>query len=81
MRRAKRVVPAFTTEAEESEWWYKNRNIHGKHLPAAVKTGEAQVLTKEKLHERIAASKKTPALRRPEADLASARKRDRRRAG
>jgi hypothetical protein len=28
-----------------------------------VKNGEAQVLTKEKLRERIAASKKTPALR------------------
>jgi hypothetical protein len=26
----KRVIPAFATEAEEAEWWYKNRNIHGK---------------------------------------------------
>jgi hypothetical protein len=43
-----------------TEWWYKNRNIHGKQLLAAVKSGEAQVLTKEKLQERIAASKKTP---------------------
>jgi hypothetical protein len=69
----KRVIPAFATEAEEAEWWYRNRNIHGKRLLAAVKSGEAQVLTKEKLPERIAASKKTPApvvaLRIPPARL------------
>jgi len=57
----KRVAPAFATEAEEAEWWYKNRNMHGKQLLAAVKNGEAQVLTQEKLRERIAASKKTAA--------------------
>jgi predicted DNA binding CopG/RHH family protein len=43
-----------------------------------MKSGEAQVLTKEKLRERVAASRKTPApvvaLRIPEADLALARK-------
>ena len=74
----KRVIPAFATEAEEAEWWHKNRNTHGKQLLAAVKNGEAQVLTKEKLRKRIAASTKTPAptvaLRIPEADLALARK-------
>jgi predicted DNA binding CopG/RHH family protein len=74
----KRVVPAFATGKEEAEWWYKNRNIHGKQLLAAVKNGEAHVLTQEKLRERIAASRKTPsptvALRIPEADLALARK-------
>jgi predicted DNA binding CopG/RHH family protein len=78
MSKIKRIVPTFATEAEEAEWWYKNRNIHGKQLLAAVKRGEAQVLTKEKLLQRIAASKKTPALlvalRIPAADLALARK-------
>ena len=78
MNKTKRIVPRFATEAEEAEWWYKNRNTHGKQLLAAVKSGEAQVLTKEKLLERIAASKKTPApvvaLRIPAADLALARK-------
>jgi predicted DNA binding CopG/RHH family protein len=78
MNKTKRIVPTFATEAEEAEWWYKNRNIHGKQLLAAVKSGEAQVLTKEKLLERIAASEKTPApvvaLRIPAADLALARK-------
>jgi predicted DNA binding CopG/RHH family protein len=77
-KQPKRVIPAFATEAEEGEWWYKNRNLHGKQLLAAVRNGEAQVLTKEKLRERIAASKRTAApvvaLRIPEADLALARK-------
>jgi predicted DNA binding CopG/RHH family protein len=76
--KSKRVIPAFASEVEEAEWWYKNRNIHGKQLLAAVRNGEAQVLTKQKLRGRIAASKKTPAptvaLRIPEADLALARK-------
>jgi hypothetical protein len=57
----KRVMPAFATEAEEAEWWHKNRNTHGKQLLVAVKSGEARVLTKEKLRERIAAPRKTPA--------------------
>jgi predicted DNA binding CopG/RHH family protein len=74
----KRMMPVFANEAEEADWWYKNRNTHGKQLLDAVKNGEAQVLTKERLRERIAASRKTPApvvaLRIPEADLALARK-------
>lgn len=53
----KRFVPAFSTEAEEAEWWYKNRSVHGKQLLAAVKSGDAHVLTKEKLLKRIAAKK------------------------
>jgi predicted DNA binding CopG/RHH family protein len=77
-KQSKRIVPAFATEADEAEWWYKNREVHGKELRTAVKNGEAQVLTKDKLLERIAASKKTSApvvsLRIPEADLALARK-------
>lgn len=73
-----RVKPTFANEAEEAEWWFKNRNTHGKQMLAAVTDGEASVLTKEKLQERIAASKRAPsptvALRIPEADLALARK-------
>ena len=76
--RPKHGIPTLGTEAEEAEWWYKNRNIHGKQLLAAVKTGEAQVLTQDKLRKRLAASKKTPAptvsLRIPEGDLALARR-------
>src|SRR2546423_5395095 len=78
MNKTKRIAPSFATEAEEAEWWFKNRNIHGKQLLAAVKSGEAQVLTKNKLLERIAASRKTPApvvaLRIPQADLDLARR-------
>jgi hypothetical protein len=74
----RRIVPRFATEAEEAEWWYQNREVHGKDLLAAVKSGEAQILTREKLLARIEASKKTPApmvsLRIPEADLVLARK-------
>ena len=77
-KQPKRVIPAFATEAEEAEWWYRNRDLHGKTLLAAVKSGEAQVLTNAKLVERIAASKKAPApvvaLRLPAADLALARR-------
>lgn len=74
----KHTIPTFATEAEEAAWWYKNRNVHAKQFVDAVKSGKAQVLTKEKLLERIAVSKKTAApvvaLRIPEADLALARK-------
>ncbi|MBL8227090.1 MAG: hypothetical protein JNL98_01380 [Bryobacterales bacterium] len=77
-KKAKRVMPAFASEAEEAAWWHENRSEHGKELLAAVKSGEAQVLTKAKLRERIAASKKLAspvvALRIPAADLALARK-------
>src|SRR5258706_13535888 len=77
-RPSKRAIPVFDSEAEEGQWWYQNRNEHGEQLLAAVKSGEAQVLTKEKLKARIAASRKAPApvvaLRIPEADLALARK-------
>jgi hypothetical protein len=59
-KQTKRIVPAFATEAEETAWWHKNRNAHGKELLAAIKRGEAQVLTKEKLLARLAASKKAP---------------------
>jgi len=74
-----RIVPTFATEAEEADWWYKNRHVHDKELLAAVKSGEARILTKELLLERLAAHKKKMAapvvsLRIPEADLALARK-------
>ncbi len=55
----KRIIPSFPTEAEEAEWWYENRNLHGKQLLDAVKSGDAQVLTKEKLLKRIAAPRNT----------------------
>ena len=77
-KQTKRLVPNFPTEAEEAEWWYQNREKHGRELLAAVRSGEAQILTREKLLARIEASKKKPApvvaLRIPHEDLALARK-------
>ena len=71
IKKLKRMVPTFATEAEEAQWWYKNRDAHGKELLA-------QVLTREKLIARLAESRKGPApvvaLRIPAADLALARK-------
>lgn len=77
-KQSKRVIPIFATGAEEAKWWFKNRSLHGNQMFEAVKSGEAKLLTKEKLLERIAASKPKAApvvaLRIPEADLALARK-------
>jgi hypothetical protein len=36
------IVPKFATEAEEADWWFKNRHIHDKQMLAAVKSGEAR---------------------------------------
>jgi hypothetical protein len=55
----KRIVPAFATEAEEADWWYQNREFHGEELLAAVRSGEAQILIKEKLLARIEASRES----------------------
>jgi len=76
-KQSKRTVPAFASETEEAAWWYENRKSHDGEFAAAVENGEAQVLTREKLRERIEASKaKMPtqmiSLRVPEADLALA---------
>jgi predicted DNA binding CopG/RHH family protein len=78
-KQSKRTVPAFASEAEEAAWWYQNRKSHDSEFAVAVENGEAQVLSREKLRERIEASKaRTPArvisLRVPEADLAMARR-------
>ena len=71
------VVPKFATEAEEAEWWHRNRHLHAKQFLAAARNGKAQTLTQAKLLERIEASKKLAApviSLRPEADLAMARR-------
>jgi hypothetical protein len=48
-KQSRRKVPAFATEAEEAEWWFQNRKVHENQLVAAANTGEAQILTREKL--------------------------------
>lgn len=42
-------MPPFADEAEEAEWWYESRSVHGRQLLIAVKRSEAKVLTNEKL--------------------------------
>ena len=78
-KQSERTVPAFASESEEAAWWYENRNSHDREFAAGMKSGEAQMLTGEKLRERIAASKaSTPAqvisIRVAAADLAMARR-------
>ena len=72
------MVPVFSSEAEEAAWWFKNRAAHGVGLAGAAEKGEAKVMTRSALLDRIAASEKKAApvvsLRIPEADLALARK-------
>ncbi len=72
------MVPVFSSEAEEAAWWFKNRAAHGVELAGAAEKGEAKVMTRSALLDRIAASEKKAApvvsLRIPEADLALARK-------
>jgi hypothetical protein len=73
------VVPKFATEAEEADWWFKNRELHGKIMLAAARRGETKTLSKELLLARIEASKKKAAapmvsIRIPADDLALARK-------
>jgi hypothetical protein len=73
-KQPKPTRPVFATEADEAKWWFKNREQHGKQVLASTRAGSAHVLTREKLLDRIAATRKTPspvvALRIPEADLA-----------
>jgi hypothetical protein len=51
-----RVVPKFNSEAEEAEWWYRNRSRISRDLIEAARSGEAKVLTRERLRERLQAS-------------------------
>jgi len=77
-KKTKRAVPAFASEAEEAAWWFENRKLHDREFAAAVKKGEAQVLTARScgadrgLQSQDAA--RVVSLRVPEADLALARK-------
>ena len=78
-KQRKRTAPVFASEAEEAAWWYDNRKLHEREFGAAMENGQAQMLTGEKLRERIDASRAKAAarvisLRVPEADLEMARR-------
>ncbi len=73
--RFRRVVPAFKTEAEEAQWWYKNRGDLDKDFLEASKKGALKRLDKATLKSRLAASKaRVISIRLPEDDLQLARR-------
>lgn len=71
----KRIIPAFPTEAQEANWWHKNRKKLDKDLVEAARAGKLKVLDRKALRTRIARSKtsKVVSIRLPESDLERAR--------
>jgi len=72
----KRVVPKFSTEAEEADWWYRNRARISRDLKAAAKAGELKVLTREALRQRLKAppNSKNITIRMHENDIERVRR-------
>jgi predicted DNA binding CopG/RHH family protein len=74
MTKNRRVLPAFKTEAEEAEWWYKNRARLDKDFLQAARKGELKRLDRATLKRRLAASKsRVISIRLPEDDIELAR--------
>jgi hypothetical protein len=69
-RAKKRLVPAFTSESEEAEWWYKNRGRLDVDFQKAAKQGTLKLLGRKTLLARLAGSKaaKVVSVRSPESD-------------
>jgi len=75
-RTRKRIIPAFATETEEANWWYKNRKKLDVDLrKAAARAGGLPILDRTALATRIARSRaaKVISIRVPESDLRLAR--------
>lgn len=73
--RQKRTIPVFKSEADEAEWWYKNRARLDKDLLAAAKKGGLRRLDRTTLKARLAASKaRMVSIRLPKTDIQLARK-------
>jgi len=71
----KRVIPAFKSEAEEAEWWYKNRARLDKDLVDAAKKGKLKRLDQATLKARLAAPKsRVVSIRLLEDDIELARR-------
>ena len=71
----KRVIPAFESEAKETEWWRKNRATLDRDLTEAAKKGELKRLTQATLKARLASSKaRVVSIRLPENDIELARR-------
>ena len=71
----KRGIPAFRTEAQEADWWYKNRKALDQDLSQAARAGELKVLDRKALLRRVARSRvsKVISIRLSESDLELAR--------
>jgi predicted DNA binding CopG/RHH family protein len=70
-----RRIPTFKSEAEEAQWWHKNRARLDKDLLEAAKRGELKRLDQRTLKEILAASKaRMVSIRLPEADIQLARR-------
>ena len=65
-------VPKFKNELEEAEWWDAHRDQVSKEFVKAGREGRLQILTKQKLKERLASRPVT--IRLSEADIALAQK-------
>jgi len=73
--RGKLALPSFKSEAQEAEWWYKNRGRLDRDLVEGAKGGKLKRLTREILSERVAASKsRMVSIRLPESDIELARR-------
>jgi predicted DNA binding CopG/RHH family protein len=73
--KAERKIPKFKTEAEESEWWYKNRQSLDQDLVQASQKGRLKRLDRITLARRVESSKaRVVSIRLPETDLALARR-------
>ncbi len=70
----RRVIPTFRSEAEEADWWYKNRARLDRDLVEAANKGELKRLDQATLKARLAASKaRVVSIRLPENDIELAR--------
>jgi predicted DNA binding CopG/RHH family protein len=71
----KRVIPAFKSEAEEADWWYKNRAELDKDFADAEKKRKLKRLDQAMLKARLSASKsRVVSIRLPEEDIELARR-------
>ncbi|HEV2687686.1 MAG TPA: CopG family antitoxin [Bryobacteraceae bacterium] len=73
--KVKRVIPAFNSEAEEADWWYRNRARLDKDFVEAAKTSKLKRLGTAALKARLAASQsRVVSIRLPEQDIELARR-------
>jgi hypothetical protein len=73
--RQKRITPAFKSEADEAEWWYKSRARLDRDFLEAAKKGGLKRLDKGGLKRILAASKaRVVSIRLPEMDIELARR-------